>query len=97
MEALARLAMRGDAVGEAVSVLEALVAVEPLREGAHRMLMTAYVAAGEPARALAHYAALAAMLARELGAAPARETQALAATIRDGAAGTRVDAPSGKR
>jgi predicted ATPase/DNA-binding SARP family transcriptional activator len=36
MEALARLAVRAEAPGEAVAVLEALVAAEPLREGAHR-------------------------------------------------------------
>jgi DNA-binding SARP family transcriptional activator len=65
-------------------VLEALVAAEPLREAAHRALMATYVAAGEPARALAHYDALAAQLARELGAAPGRETRALAEAIRGG-------------
>jgi DNA-binding SARP family transcriptional activator len=88
MEALARLAVRAEAPGEAVAPLEALVAAEPLREGAHRMLMAAYVTGGEPARALAHYDALVARLAREVGAAPGRETQALAATIRGGAGRT---------
>jgi predicted ATPase/DNA-binding SARP family transcriptional activator len=88
MEALARLAVRAEAPGEAVALLEALVAAEPLREGAHRLLMAAYVTGGEPARALAHYDALAALLAREVGAAPGRETRALAATIRGGAGRT---------
>jgi predicted ATPase/DNA-binding SARP family transcriptional activator len=88
MEALARLAVRAGAAGEAAAVLEALVAAEPLREGAHRMLMAAYVTAGEPARALAHYDALAARVARAVGAAPGRETRALAATIRGGAGRT---------
>jgi predicted ATPase/DNA-binding SARP family transcriptional activator len=83
-EALARLHARAGAPGEAAAVLEALVAAEPLREGAHRALMATYVAAGEPARALAHYDALAALLARELGAAPGRETRALAEAIRSG-------------
>jgi DNA-binding SARP family transcriptional activator len=50
--------------------------------------MASYLAGGEPARALAHYDALAALLAREVGAAPGRETQALAATIRAGAGRT---------
>jgi DNA-binding SARP family transcriptional activator len=88
MEALARLAVRAAAPGEAVALLEALVAAEPLREGAHRLLMAAYVTGGEPARALAHYDALAALLAREVGAAPGRETRALAETIRGGAGRT---------
>ncbi len=88
MEALARLHARGDAPAAAASVLEALVAVEPLREGPHRMLMTAYVTAGEPARALAHYDALAARLAREVGAAPGRATRALAEAIRGGSGRT---------
>jgi DNA-binding SARP family transcriptional activator len=48
--------------------------------------MACHVAAGEPARALAHYDALAALLAREVGAAPSRETRALAEAIRRGAA-----------
>jgi DNA-binding SARP family transcriptional activator len=84
MEALARLhTARGDSVG-ATAVLEALVAAEPLREAAHRALMAGYVAAGEPARALAHYDALSALLDREVGASPARETRALAESIRRG-------------
>jgi DNA-binding SARP family transcriptional activator len=44
--------------------------------------MASYAAAGEPARALAHYDALAALLAREVGAAPGRETRALGEAIR---------------
>jgi DNA-binding SARP family transcriptional activator len=82
MEALARLYAVREAPAEAAAVLEALVALEPLREGAHRALMACYAAAGEPARALAHHGALAALLGRELGAAPARETRALVDAIR---------------
>jgi hypothetical protein len=48
--------------------------------GAHGLLRRG----GEPARALAHHDALAALLAREVGAAPARETRALADAIRRG-------------
>jgi DNA-binding SARP family transcriptional activator len=84
LEALARLHARRGAPGEAAAVLEALVAAEPLREGAHRALMATYAASGEPARALAHYDAFAARLARELGAQPARDTRALADAIRRG-------------
>jgi DNA-binding SARP family transcriptional activator len=82
MEALARLHAVREAPAEAAAVLEALVALEPLREGAHRALMACYAAAGEPARALAHHDALAAMLGREMGAGPSRETRALADAIR---------------
>ena len=67
-----------------IAVLEALVAAEPLREGAHRALMATYAAVGEPARALAHFDALAKRLARDVGAAPARDTRALADAIRRG-------------
>jgi DNA-binding SARP family transcriptional activator len=67
-------------------VYHALVALDPLQEAAHRELMRAYGAAGEPARAVRHYAALTELLRRELGAAPARDTAALAASLRGQAA-----------
>jgi DNA-binding SARP family transcriptional activator len=82
MEALARLHALRDDPAAAAAVLEALVAVEPLREAAHRALMACYAAAGEPGRALAHYDALGTVLARELGTAPGRDTRALADAIR---------------
>jgi DNA-binding SARP family transcriptional activator len=86
MDALARLYAAAGRPGDTVAVCEALVAREPLRESAHRLLMEAHVARGEPARALAHHEALVALLAREVGAPPARETRALADAIRRGAA-----------
>jgi DNA-binding SARP family transcriptional activator len=82
LEALARLHARRGAPADAAATLEALVAADPMREGAHRALMACYAAAGEPGRALAHYDALAAVLAREVGTTPARETRALADAIR---------------
>ena len=63
-------------------MLERLVARDPLRESAHRDLMVLWAAEGERARALAHYEALAERLRRELGAAPAPETRALADRLR---------------
>jgi DNA-binding SARP family transcriptional activator len=63
-------------------VLAAVVAAEPRREGAHRALVVTYVAAGEPARALAPEDALAALLARELGTVPGRDTRALGDALR---------------
>jgi DNA-binding SARP family transcriptional activator len=74
-------AARG-AHADAAAAYRALVARDPLREAAHRGLMRAYADAGEPARALGHYATLAELLRREVGAAPARETEALAASLR---------------
>jgi DNA-binding SARP family transcriptional activator len=44
--------------------------------------MELWMAAGERARALGHYDALVALLQREVGSPPARETQALAQRIR---------------
>jgi DNA-binding SARP family transcriptional activator len=65
-------------------VLEALVAAEPLREGAHRLLMArTWPAASRRAR-WGTTDALAALLAREVGTAPGRETRALAEAIRAG-------------
>jgi predicted ATPase/DNA-binding SARP family transcriptional activator len=69
---------------EAAEALEALLARDPLREGAHRALMQAHAARGERARALRHYDELVALLAREVGAGPARETVALVERIRRG-------------
>jgi DNA-binding SARP family transcriptional activator len=89
MEALAAQLAAAGRHDDARDVCERLVAREPLRESAHRQLMAALAAAGEPARALAHYDALARRLRRELGAPPSRETQRLAerlAAARGGAA-----------
>ncbi|MDN5861257.1 MAG: AAA family ATPase, partial [Pseudonocardia sp.] len=50
-------------------------------EGAHRLLMAAYLAAGEPARALAAYERLRHDLADELGIDPAPETRAVHSSV----------------
>jgi DNA-binding SARP family transcriptional activator/predicted ATPase len=68
------------AVGEARSsarYAEAAMGADPLDETAHRWYMSAWAAAGEPARALAAYAALRERLADDLGADPAPQTQEL--------------------
>ena len=82
MQALAQQLAAAGRHDEAAESLDALLARDPLREAAHRDLMRAHAARGEPARALRHYEALATLLKREVGAAPARETVALAETIR---------------
>jgi DNA-binding SARP family transcriptional activator/tetratricopeptide (TPR) repeat protein len=56
---------------------QAAMAADELDEAAHRCYMSAAAAAGEPARALAAYAALRARLGEELGTDPAPQTQQL--------------------
>ena len=80
--AVARLLSARGAHDDAVELYQALLARDPLREAAHRDLMRAYAAAGEPARALRHHDELVALLRREVGAAPARETAALVEQLR---------------
>ena len=58
-----------------------LVAHDPEREGWHRGLMRAYVAAGERALALRQFHACRAVLRRRQGIEPGRETRALYAAI----------------
>ncbi|GLC23817.1 BTAD domain-containing putative transcriptional regulator [Roseisolibacter agri] len=82
LSALGQLYAARGAHRDAAAAYRALVARDPLQEAAHRALMRAYAAAGEPARAVRHYEELTALLRRELGAAPARETAALAAELR---------------
>jgi DNA-binding SARP family transcriptional activator len=82
MQLLARQHARAGRHEAGAAVLEALVARDPLREGARRELMVLLTAAGERARALRHYEHLAAVLRREVNAEPARETRALAEQLR---------------
>jgi DNA-binding SARP family transcriptional activator/predicted ATPase len=60
---------------------EAAMVADPLDETAHRWYMAACAAAGEPAKALAAYAALRERLAEELGTDPAPQTQELYLSI----------------
>jgi DNA-binding SARP family transcriptional activator/predicted ATPase len=70
VEDRAVLALRTGAVDDAVSVLEDLVAEQPLREDAHELLMTALYRAGRAAEALDRFTALRRTLADELGLDP---------------------------
>lgn len=66
--------------GEArVAVAQRLVALDPLREASHRALIAAYMANGESALAIKQFETCKTMLARELGVAPAAQTEALLA------------------
>ncbi len=82
--ALVDAALATDEPMQAVTVAATGVSDDQLDEMMARRLMTAHHAAGEPARALAVYARLREVLAEELGADPAPETEALhAALLRD--------------
>ena len=82
MDALAQQYQTHGRHADVVAVCEQLVEREPLREGAHRLLMKALASLGEPARALAHFENMSAVFQREVGAKPAAETRALAEQIR---------------
>ena len=59
---------------EALEAGLAAVAIEPYRESAHRALISAYIAEGNTASALAQYHRFNRLLARELGGPPHRAT-----------------------
>jgi predicted ATPase/DNA-binding SARP family transcriptional activator len=63
--------------GEAVAAAEALVAAEPLREGAVAILVRGLAAAGRPGDALRAYGRLRGELAEQLGLDPSPELRAL--------------------
>jgi SARP family transcriptional regulator, regulator of embCAB operon len=67
---------RGDTV-LAREVAQELVALEPLREAGHRLLMRVHVAGGDRAEALRVHQRLRESLAEELGVDPSPETRAL--------------------
>ncbi len=84
LHALEALAVRLTALsryGEAVETALAAVAGEPLRESAHRVLMSVHVAEGNPAEALRHYELLRELLRTELGLEPSPELQELVARL----------------
>jgi DNA-binding SARP family transcriptional activator/tetratricopeptide (TPR) repeat protein len=75
--ALALAAIEAGDPSAALPVAVAAHGADPFDETACRLLMRAYAGVGEPARAVAAYADLRDLLATELGADPAAETQAL--------------------
>ncbi len=93
-EALAAAAARAESAGELAAALEhaqALVALDPVSEHAHRRLMRLHYLRGDVGAARAAYARCATILAREIGVPPAAETEALRRQIESGA---RVARPS---
>lgn len=69
---------------QGLAYAEALLAIEPWREEAHRNKMRLLALSGQRSAALAHYRVCRALLARELGVEPSAETARLFELIRDG-------------
>jgi LuxR family maltose regulon positive regulatory protein len=72
---------RSDDHAAASAAARALVDVDPLNEGAHRALMTAYARAGRTGHALRQYLECRRTLVEELGIEPAEATSRLQARI----------------
>jgi TolB-like protein/Tfp pilus assembly protein PilF len=72
----------------AIATARRLLALDPLRESTHRVLMRLYAEAGDRPMAIKQYHACRDVLAAELGLLPEPETEELAEEIRIGAAGT---------
>lgn len=90
--ALAQAETRAQNWNAARTSAQALCAIEPLREDAQRLLMTAHVRCGSRALALSQYRSLVTLLERELDIAPMVETQRLAAAIGGGPAAANAQA-----
>ncbi len=84
LEDLAAAYEQRGAFAQGVQVARRAVAMDPLRESAHRALMRLLALAGERSAAIAQYDACCRILADELGVEAEEETRALVARIRDG-------------
>jgi DNA-binding SARP family transcriptional activator/tetratricopeptide (TPR) repeat protein len=77
----AQASLACDDPASATAFAEAAVTDDPWDEAAHRLLMAAHTAAGEPARAVAVYTQLRELFDRELGVEPAPATRDLYVAI----------------
>ncbi|MDF0600039.1 BTAD domain-containing putative transcriptional regulator [Psychromarinibacter sp. C21-152] len=77
-----RASVEAGAPPQVIRAAEAVLAVDPLREPAHRALMRALAEAGRKAAALRQYETCRAVLQRQLHVDPSAETRALAEEIR---------------
>lgn len=85
VDALVGLGQQELRTGNAQAALKSAnraIAVNALREDAHRLIVQALAAAGRKAEALRHYQDLAALLRRELSTEPDAVTQSLVAALR---------------
>ena len=85
LAAAGRLLVADGRVREAIEVYQRAIVHEPLDEAAHRALMECWAASGQPGRALHHYGELSELLRAQVGGAPAAQTTALYARLRDAA------------
>jgi DNA-binding SARP family transcriptional activator len=91
LEAVGQLVAHLEQVGDlprAIQGARRMVAADPLREETHQTLIRLLAAAGQPDAALRQYRELERVLDEHLGDTPAPESEALVASLRDGA-GTR--------
>src|SRR5262245_27829568 len=82
MVGLADLEVQSGTPDRALAAAHKAIAINNLREDAHRLIMRALAAGGRRADALKHYEDLAALLKRELAVEPDLSTRALAADLR---------------
>jgi DNA-binding SARP family transcriptional activator len=81
LEQLSERAERAGRFSVALQAGLAAVAVEPLRESAHRRVMQVHLAEANPAEALRQYDRVRRLLRDELGLAPSAPTRAVVATL----------------
>lgn len=84
MERLAIGQARAGQIDNAIASARHLVALDPFREEAHRLVMRLLADAGNRGAAVVHYDQCMRILREELGIKPDAETTRLAAAIRDG-------------
>jgi len=95
----AQASLACDDAASAARFADAAINDDPWDEAAHRVLMAAYAAAGEPARAVAVYSRLRDLFDRELGVEPAPATRDLYVAIlrEDAVSGVAVVEPAAAR
>jgi DNA-binding SARP family transcriptional activator len=76
-------ALAGDSGQDALDLALLVVRAGPLRESAHRLVIRAHLAEGNPAEARAHYLQVAALMRCELGVAPSPQMRSLIASVSD--------------
>lgn len=81
LEGVAERLMSKEHYLDALTTALTAVAVEPIRETAHRIVIEIHLAEGNPASALRHYQRYRAHLQRELGVAPSPRMAQLASTL----------------
>lgn len=83
LEYLTRSGMSRGAYSQALSHARQLAALDPLNEGAQRLLIRLYAETGQPGVAVRQYEKCKTLLEKELGVPPEDETRALGARIRE--------------